>query len=141
MLQSREYRCRRYLTACTTAPGATELQRYTELLWWDGQEGYYQLVLAPGHFSDPLLQSGTAPGQGTSLGSCRPGTIDRGKNLVLFRETKLFQLREDQLAVYLHFKGTAAALDEPGSQSVLILDGVLQTCSVWEVVSLRAVFD
>ena len=115
--------------------------RYAELLQRDGQASYYQLVLAPGHFSDPLLQSGTAPGQGTSLGSCRPGTINRGKNLVLFWETELFQLGEDQGAVYLHFKGTTAAFDEPGSQSVLILDGVLQTCSVWEVVSLRAVFD
>ena len=86
-------------------------------------------------------RSGTAPGQGTHLGLYGPGTINRGKNLVLFWETELFQLREDQGAVYLHFKGTAAALDEPGSQSVLILDGVLQTCSVWEIVSLRAVFD
>ena len=86
-------------------------------------------------------RSGTAAGQGTRLDLRGPGTINRGKNFVLFRETELFQLGEDQGAVYLHFKGTAAALDEPGSQSVLILDGVLQTCSVWEVVSLRAVFD
>ena len=74
-------------------------------------------------------------------GSRGPGTINSGKNFVVFRETELFQLREYQCTVYLHFKGTTTALDESGSQSVLILDGVLQTCSVWEVVSLSAVFD
>jgi hypothetical protein len=70
-----------------------------------------------------------------------PGTINSGKNLVIFRETELFQLGKYQRAVYLHFKGTAAALNEPGSQPVLILDSVLQTCSVWEVVSLSAIFN
>ena len=83
----------------------------------------------------------TAAGQGTSFGSRGPGTVNRGKNFVLFRETELLQLGEDQFAVYLHFKGTTAAFDEPGLYAVLIVDGVLQTCSVWEVVSLRAVFD
>ncbi len=74
-------------------------------------------------------------------GSRGPGPINSGKNFVLFRETELLQLGEDQFAVYLDFKGTTTALDEPGSQPVLIIDGVLQTCSVWQVVSLRAVFD
>jgi len=74
-------------------------------------------------------------------GSRGPGTINSGKNFVLFRETKLLQLGEDQFTVYLDFKGTTAALDEPGSQPILIIDGVLQTCSVWQVVSLSAVFD
>ena len=95
-----------------------------------------QALSRPSH-----LRSGTATGQGTSCGSRRPGPINSGKNFVLFRETELFQLGEDQCAVYLYFKGTTTAFDEPGSQPVLILDGVLQTCSVWQVVSLSAVFD
>ena len=41
--------------------------------------------------------------------------INRGKNFVLFRETELFQLGEDQGAVYLYFKGTTATLDKPGN--------------------------
>ena len=74
-------------------------------------------------------------------GSGGPGAIDSGKNFVLFRETKLFQLGEDQSAVYAYFKGTTTAFNEPGSQPVLILDSVLQTCSVWQVESLSAIFD
>ena len=71
----------------------------------------------------------------------RPRPVDSRKNLVLFRETKLFQFGENQGAVYADFKRTTTALNEPGFNAVLVLNRVLQTCSIWEVESLSTIFN
>ena len=70
----------------------------------------------------------------------RPCPVDSGKNLVLFRETKLFQFRKHECPIDTDFKSPTAALDESGGNPVLILNRVLQTCSIWQVESLHTVF-
>ena len=85
----------------------------------------------PGLSPDPGVSGQGLPEGRASPDSSGPCTINSGKNFVFFRETELFQLGENQCAVYLHFKGATAALDELGNQPVLIFDRVLQTCSVW----------
>ena len=67
--------------------------------------------------------------------------VDSRKNLVLFRETKLFQFGENECPVYADFKRTTTALNEPGFNAVLILNSILQTCSIWEVESLSTIFN
>ncbi len=47
----------------------------------------------------------------------RPCPVDSGKNLVLFRETKLFQFGKHECPIDTDFKSTTAALDESGRQS------------------------
>jgi hypothetical protein len=71
----------------------------------------------------------------------RPHPVDSRKNLVLFRKTKLFQFGENECTVYANFKRTTAALNEPGFNAVLVLNSILQTCSIWEVESLSTIFD
>ena len=95
------------------------------------------LCLAPDpvHAGRGLLETGVA-------GLClrRPGPVDSSKNLVLFRETKLFQFGEYECPVDTDFKSPAAALNELGCNPVLILNRVLQTCSIWKVESLGTIF-
>lgn len=71
----------------------------------------------------------------------RPRPVDSRKNFFLFRETKLFQFGENEGTVYAHFKRTTTALNEPGCNTVFILNRVLQTCSIWEVESLSTIFN
>ena len=67
--------------------------------------------------------------------------INGSKNLVLFRKAELLELGEHECAVDAHFKGNTAALDESGFNTVLIFDGILQTCSIRQVESLSAIFN
>ena len=93
------------------------------------------LAPSPGHASRGFLESGVS---GWRLR--RPCPVDSSKNLVLFRETKLFQFREHECSIDTDFKSPTAALDELGCNPVLILNRVLQTCSIWQVESLSTVF-
>src|SRR5262245_26804163 len=71
----------------------------------------------------------------------RPRPVDSRKNLVLFRETKLFQFGENKCTVYADFKRTTTALNELGFNAVLVLNSVLQTCSIGKVESLSTIFN
>lgn len=98
---------------------------------------FLPLCFAP----DPPTRAGDFEKAG-SLSWClrRPYSIDSGKNLVLFGEAKLFQFREHQCSVDTDFKSPAAALNESGCNPILILNRVLQTCSIWKIESLGTIF-
>src|SRR2546428_3525104 len=85
--------------------------------------------------------SGISGKCGIRLRLRRPGPVDSRKNFILFGETKLFQFGENECTVYADFKRTTAALNEPGFNAVLILNRVLQTCSIWEVESFGTIFN
>src|SRR5262245_6703649 len=71
----------------------------------------------------------------------RPPPVNSRKDLVFFRETKLFQFGKNQGTVYAHFKCTTTALNELGFNSILILNCVLQTCSIWKIESFSTIFN
>ena len=80
-----------------------------------------------------------ACGDDHRLAPLRP--VNSRQNLVLFRKAKLLEFRENQCAIYTHFKGATAPFNEPSVDTTLLFDRVLQTCSIWKVESLNAVFN
>ena len=79
--------------------------------------------------------------QVSGLSLRRPPPIDSRKNLVFFGKTKLFQFGENEAAIYAHFEGPTAPLNQLGFNPVLIFDRILQTCSIWKVESLSTIFN
>jgi hypothetical protein len=79
--------------------------------------------------------------QSSGLGLRLPHPIDRRKNLVFFRKTKLFQFGENEGAIYTYFEGPTTPLNQLGFNAVLIFDRSLQTCSIWQVESLSTIFN
>ena len=111
--------------------------RYSNEAAGNVKQLFLTLCFAP----DPAHSGRGLPESGVSGWHLRrPCPVDSGKNLVLFRKTKLFQFREHQCPVDTDFESPTAALNEPGCNPVLILNRVLQTCSIWKVESLSTIF-